>query len=179
VIETLLARSRDGDQRAIEELFSVLYESLRVVARAAMRDQSAAHTLQPTALVNEAYVRLVRHKGGWRGRAQFLSAAAKAMRCVLVDHARRKRRRRRTPAGRRFHLDDVVVGYEDRAINVLQLDELLQRLEVEDQRAARIVELRFFGGVSLPDVARVLDQRLRTVERDWQWARVWLRAHLE
>jgi RNA polymerase sigma-70 factor (ECF subfamily) len=178
-IEALLGRSRAGDQRAVEELFSLLYETLRIVARAAMRDQSTAHTLQPTALVNEAYVRLVRHQGGWRGRAQFLSASARAMRSVLVDHARRKRRRRRTPGGRRFRLDDIVVAYEDRAIDVLELDDLLRKLEAEDARAAHVVELRFFGGLSLPDVAGLLDQKLRSVERDWHWARVWLRANLE
>jgi len=178
-LEDLLERTRRGEPRAVEDLFAVLYETLRGVARAAMRDQPSTHTLQPTALVNEAYVRLVRHRGGWRGRGQFLCASARAMRSVLVDHARMKRRRRRAPRGRRVPLDDVMVAYERRAIDVLELDDLLRKFESEDARAARVVELRFFGGLSLPDVARLLDSPLRTVERDWQWARTWLRANLE
>ena len=175
----LLARTRSGDPGAIEELFSTLYDTLRGFARAAMRDQSTAHTLQPTALVNEVYVKLVRHRGGWRGRAQFLSTAARAMRSVLVDHARTKKRRRRTPGGRRMQLDEIMLGYEDSAIDVLELEEVLKKFETADPRAARVVELHFFGGLSLPDIARLLGVPRRTVERDWQWARVWLRAKLE
>lgn len=179
IVEKLLQDSRAGSARAVDELFAALYETLRGFARAAMADQSGYHTLQATALVNETYVRLIRHRGGWQGRAQFLSTAARAMRSVLVDHARTKKRLRRTPRGRRVHLDRVLVAYQGSAIDVLVLDDLLRKLTKGDARAAQVVELRFFGGMSLPDVAALLGVPLRSVERDWQWARTWLRAHIE
>lgn len=177
-IESLLSQARANEVGANERLFAALYETLRGFARAAMREQSPSHTLQPTALVNEVYMKLARRRGGWQGRAQFLSTAARAMRCVLVDHARTKKRRRRSPTGRRVVLDDVLIAYEESAIDVLALDETLRNLAEQDPRSAQIVELRFFGGLSLPDISRLLEIPLRTVERDWQWARVWLRAQL-
>lgn len=177
-VEDLLARSRAGDPAAAEALFVSLYETLKSYARAEMHRRRSDHTLQPTALVNEVYLRLVRHGGGWEGRSHFLGVAAKAMRSVLVDYARRRTRRKRTTPGSRLP-DEFLDACEAKGTNMPDLDDALVRLRAQDPVAERIVEMRYFAGLALPAVAETLDVPLRTVERKWQWARAWLRAELE
>ncbi len=178
-----LARST-SDRRAIaDELFREVYGDLRRLARRFMRQERVGHTLQPTALVNEAYVRMVdQRRVDWRGRSHFFSVGARVMRRLLVDHARRRGaikragdRRRVTlreslnPNGRRMEL-----ALED----VLSLDAALSKLSELDERAARVVELRFFGGLDMTEVAEVVGVSKRTSEGDWAHARAWLRREL-
>jgi RNA polymerase sigma factor (TIGR02999 family) len=175
-VSALLSRARKGDARAGEELFATLYDDLRRVARVAMQHEPAGQTLEPTALVHEVFLRLTRRPLPWVDRRHFFAVAALAMRRMLVDHARSRGRRRRDPAAP--SVDSIFIEYENRAIDLLSLDDALRKLEADDERAARVVELRFFGGLSLPHVARTLGVPLRTVERDWQWARAFLHARL-
>lgn len=144
-----------------------------------LRSQPASHTLQTDGLVNEVYLRLAGCRNTtWQNRSHFLAVAARAMRSILVDHGRRKSRKKRQADGHEVPLDSVYASYTERAIDLLQLDEALGRLAATDARAARIVEMRFFGGMTLPEVARALDTSLRTVERDWEHARLWLHREL-
>ena len=144
-----------------------------------MREQRKDHTLQATALVNEAYLRL--HDGrelAATDRIGFLALASTAMRCVLVDHARSRGRDKRQPPGERVPLDALLVAYEDRAVDMLALDEGLERMDAFDPEMARAVEMRFFGGLSAEETAGFLGIPLRTFERRWQAARAWLRAEI-
>ncbi len=174
----ILALARQGDSRANQELFAALYKNLRLVAHGVMRHEPHGQTLEPTALVHEVFLSLTRSAVPWIDRRHFFAVAARAMRRVLVDHARSRRRRKTTLTARGRHSDVVLVEYENRAIDVLALDDALRQLASEDERAAEVVDLRFFGGLSLPQVARALEIPLRTVERDWQWARAFLYARL-
>ena len=163
---------------ANETLFVSLYDTLRLIARSAMRQQSPAHTLQPTALVNEAFVKLTRRGADWKNRGHFLASAARTMRHILVDHARTRSRVRRRPGGKRFELDDAVLAYEERDAGLVRLDEALEELAVKHPRAAKIVELHYFGKLTFNEISAALGMPLRTVERDWRWARIWLHAEL-
>jgi RNA polymerase sigma factor (TIGR02999 family) len=131
------------------------------------------HTLQPTALVHEAWMRLVGGRAGFDGREHFLAVAARAMRSVLVDHARRRRSQKRGGEGQRLPLDNVLPVYEERA-DLVALDEALNRLSVVDERRAQVVELRFFGGLTIEETAQTLKSSTATVQRNWQMARLWL-----
>ena len=173
----LLERAGAGDLHASEELFVVLYDALRRYASVVMRAQPAGHTLTPTALVNEAFLRLAGREGSFNDRTHFVRVAARAMRQVLVDHARR--RRRRDAALPQSHVANTLfVSFDDAAIDMIALDEALVRLAQVDAQSEQIVELRFLGGLSLPEVAKLLDVPLRTVERRWTFARAWLHAEL-
>ncbi len=179
-ITDLLRRMSRGDAEAESALLAFLYEELHRVARACMRGQPPGHTLQATALVHEAYLRLVRLRDfPWKDRDHFLAVAARAMRSVLVDHARGKGRAKRGGKNRRRHpLDSVVVSYEERALDLLALNDALERLAGLDAQAAKVVERRFFGGMTVEEVARGLGVSVRTVERDWEMARTWLHRAL-
>jgi RNA polymerase sigma factor (TIGR02999 family) len=177
-VAELLARIRGGDEQAHQQMFATLYESLRNVAHAAMMNEPPGATLEPTALVHEVFLNLSRRSAPWADRRHFFAVAARAMRHVLVDHARTRKLRRTTRTEESRRTKSVLVEFEDRAIDLILLDDALERLASGDERAARIVELRFFGGLSLPQVARTLSLPLRTVERDWQWARAFLHAQL-
>jgi RNA polymerase sigma factor (TIGR02999 family) len=181
-ITLLLRRMERGDSSAAAEVFTTLYDALRAQARATVRTQSRSrsrsHTLQPTELVNEVFLKLVRPGIAPEDRTHFLAVAASAMRCVLVDRVRTRLRQKRSPAGRRVELDDLVFSFEERSVHLIDLDEALQRFAEENPRAARIVEMRFFGGLDLPDIARILRVNVRTAERDWRYARAWLHAEL-
>ncbi len=170
------------DARGLEErekLIRSLYAELHARAQNVMRGQSPAHTLQPTALVHEVLLKLWGGKEpAWEDRARFLAAASKAMRHVLVDHARARGREKRSPPGDRLPLDDITAAYEARAIDLLALDEALNRLTAFDPVMARAVELRFFGGQSVEDTARLLDIPVRTLERRWSAVRAWLFAEV-
>lgn len=169
----------DGDPSAAERLMPLVYDELRSLARAYLRSQPKGHTLQPTALVHEAYLHLVDQTNArWQDRRHFLAVAAIAMRQLLIQHARRKGADKRGGAWRRLTLDDRVGVTPARDVDVLDLDEALQELAKLDQRQARIVELRFFGGLTVEEVADVAGVSKRTVESDWRVARAWLHARL-
>jgi len=179
-VTVLLDALARGEAVAADQLFPLVYGELRRLAQSALNGERANHTLQATALVNEAYVKLVgQNSSGWRSRTEFFSVAAQAMRRILVDHARTKKRDKRgggTPAA---SLTDSMDLYEQRAIDLSALDDALTRLAKIDPRKARLVELRFFGGMSMDDAANLLDVPLRTAERDWTVARAWLREEIK
>lgn len=178
-VTRLLIRMGEGDSQAEGQLFDLVYRELKAEAHRQMRDQGVGGTLETTALVHEAYLRLANITGvEWESRRHFLGVAAKAMRSILVDHARRRKARKRDPGGKREPLDQVVKAYEDRSMDLVALDAALHRLAGTDDLAARVVELRFFGGLAMSDVARVLEIGLRSAERRWSFARAWLKREL-
>lgn len=161
------------------EVFRLIHAELHGLARAAMSRERADHTLQPTALVNEAYLRLTRDRpGSWNSRAHFFSAAARAMRHILVDHARLHLAQKRAGSRERIELLDVHSSFESHPELVLVIDALLDRLRELDPRAARVVELRYFTGLSIEEVAETMAVSAKTVKRDWEFARVWLEQQL-
>ncbi len=170
-----------GDEAAGERLLQALYPELRAIAARCFRGQPADHTLQPTALVNEAWVRIAAAAEDGlaeRDRSHFLALAATAMRQILVDHARRRRAAKRGGGDRpRPLLGDEAVAEVARD-DLPEIDEALRRLGELDPRMARVVELRFFGGLTVPEVARLLDVSVTTVEHDWRMARAWLAREL-
>ena len=179
-VTLLLRQISDGDDEAEDQLFELVYADLHREAGRVNAGRPLSDTLQNTDLVHEVYAKLFVGDGGkWENRRHFLGVAAKAMRSILVDHARAKRRAKRTPPGERAALDSVVTKFEDRAIDVLDLDAALVSLAEEDARAARVVELRLFAGLTMSEVAGVLQLPKRTIERDWTFARIRLRRLIE
>jgi RNA polymerase sigma factor (TIGR02999 family) len=175
----LLRRIEAGDRQAGEELLEVVYGELRELAGSYMSVERAGHTLEPTALVHEAWLRLMGAEPlEWSGRAHFVGLAAIAMRRVLIDHARRRQAEKRGGASRRESLELLVDSFEARSADLVALGEALERLEAMDPGLARIVERRFFGGATNAEVAADLGLSERTVERGWRTARAWLRAEL-
>ncbi len=175
----LLRRLNDGDRGAAAELLPMVYDELKRLAGRYMQGEASSHTLQATALVHEAYLRLIdAPKAGWESRGHFISVAATAMRHVLVDHARAKKAEKRGGGRPKVCLEEALVLYEERAVDLIALDEALEQLEQLDAQLARIVDLRFFGGLSNAEVAAVTDASLRSVERGWVTARAWLRKRL-
>jgi RNA polymerase sigma-70 factor (ECF subfamily) len=157
----------------------LVYAELRALAAAYARGQRPGHTLQPTALVHEAFVKLVEAPaGGWNDRAHFFAVAATAMRQVLADHARSRQARKRGGDWQRITLDGGELGQERDELDLVALDEALEELGRSDPRKLRVVELRFFGGLTAEEVARVLGVSLSTVESDWRTARAWLQIRL-
>ena len=177
-ITELLHAWRDGDDAALEALIPLVYDELRHLARAQMRRERANHTLQPTGLVHEAYVRLLGADLEWRDRTHFLSVAAGVMRRVLVDHARRKQADKRGGDRIQVTLSDLPGALETRGTDVLALDDALERLAQYDERQARIVELHYFGGLTYPEICEVEAVSQATVERDVRHARAWLLREL-
>jgi RNA polymerase sigma factor (TIGR02999 family) len=176
----LFTRVRSGDDGAMEELFPLVYEELRALAGRYMAREYERQTLQATALVHEAYLRLV--PGGklaWNDRAHFLALVARSMRQILVERARaRHARKRGGERARPVTLHDEILGESAREIDVLALDEALGQLASLDQRQARLVELRFFGGLTVEETSEVLGISPATVKRDWAFAQTWLRRRL-
>jgi RNA polymerase sigma factor (TIGR02999 family) len=164
----------------LDRHFDDLYAELRAAAARYMRSERDAHTLRPTALVNEAYLRLAPHRGGWESHEQFLAAAASAMRRILVDHARRRDAARRGHGERPVTLT-VSSGPSSAPleVDVLALNQALVDFARENERSARVVELRFFGGLTNDEVARVLEISPASVKRDWTFAKAWLLRRLE
>jgi RNA polymerase sigma factor (TIGR02999 family) len=174
-----LAGWQRGDQQAADLILPIVYEELHRLAHHYLRNQNPGHTLQTTALVHEAYLRLVNQdRAGEMDRIHFVALAARSMRCVLVDHARGRQTAKRGGERRRVPLDDAVVLFESRAADLLVLDEALQALEQVSERQARIVEMRFFGGLTTAETAEVLRLSERAVEKDWRYARAILRRAL-
>ncbi|MCB9897718.1 MAG: sigma-70 family RNA polymerase sigma factor [Planctomycetes bacterium] len=176
----LLRRLGEGDGTARDELVPLLYDELHRIARAHMAAERAGHTLQPTALVHEAWMRLFDLPDALAGdRQHFLSIAARVMRRVLVDHARARLTDKRGGDRTRLPLDDALQLYEQHAVDVPALDEALQKLAQMDEELAKLVELRFFGGLTNAEAAQVLGLSLRSAERGWATARAWLKDVLE
>lgn len=178
-ITRILQRASDGDDSAVNRLMPLVYDELRALAESYLQRERPDHTLQATALVHEAYVRLVRQEDvEWKNRAHFFAVAAQAIRRILVDHARTRQRAKRGGDRQRVRLDEDVALLEERELDLLALDEALGRLATLHERQARIVELRFFGGLGLKEVAEILEVSPRTVDGDWSMARAWLRREL-
>jgi RNA polymerase sigma-70 factor (ECF subfamily) len=178
-VTVLLTRVGAGDASAPGKLLALVYEDLRHLAAAYMQDERSDHTLQATALVHEAYLRMVDWKNvTWENRAQFFAVAAQVMRRVLVDHARRKNASKREGSQHKVTLDEAVSFASDKGLDVLALEDALQSLETLDPRQAQIVELRFFGGLSIEEVAHVLKISTATVKRDWTTAKAWFQREL-
>ena len=179
ITELLLAWS-GGRREALDDLIPVVYKDLRRLAAGYMRREPAGHALQPTALVSEAYLRLIdQRRVKWRNRAHFFGVAAGMMRRILVDHARRRRAERRGRDWERVTLTGLdVAANEPSQLDVLALHESLERLAVFDPQQARIVELRYFAGLTIDEAAEVVGVSEATVAREWTIAKAWLRANL-
>ncbi len=179
----LLRAWTEGDQRAFERLIALVYENLRRMARHRLANERAGHTLQPTALVNEVYLRIVGEtKINWQNRAHFFGACARTMRRILVDHARKRKARKRGGGATLLTLagvDERHIGKKDRTVDLIALDEALTQLEAMDPRQSRIVELKFFAGLSIQETAEELDVSASTVKQEWTKARAWLFHELE
>jgi RNA polymerase sigma-70 factor (ECF subfamily) len=170
----LLRALRGGDREAAEKLFPLVYSELHRIANSFMRRERQDHTLQPTALINEAYLRLADASVDWQSRAHFIAVAANAMRRILVDHARRHDAIIRGGGLQRIEWDDALGMPEEKSRELLALDEALHRLEATSPRQAKVVELHYIGGLSFEEIGAVLAVSPRTAKRDWAVARLWL-----
>lgn len=178
-IDRLLAEQGDGDREALDRLLRLVYRELRAVAESYLRHERSDHTLQPTALIHEAYLRLVdRESVRFADREHFLALAAQAMRRILVDHARGRQREKRGGDREKIPLNEEIPGAWERPVDLVALDEALARLKEVNAEHAHLVELRFFGGLTIDETARVLEVSTSTVERGWRCARVWLYREL-
>jgi RNA polymerase sigma-70 factor, ECF subfamily len=178
-ITELLARWSRGDEEALDQLMPLVYGELRRLAAAYLRRERQEHTLQPTALVNEAYLKLVRQRNmPWQNRAQFFGVAAQLMRRILVDHARANYASKR--GGHQVHVSLNNIGASETQVeaDVLALHDVLNRLAEIDPDQSRIVELRFFGGLTIEETAEVMQVSHSTVEREWKLAKAWLKREL-
>jgi RNA polymerase sigma factor (TIGR02999 family) len=173
-ITRLLGRLRAGDKEAESRLVPLIYGRLHSMADRYMRCERPDHTLQATALLNEAYVQLVGQEKDWHNRTHFFAVAAQLMRRILIDHARSRRTQKRGGVSERIQLDALPMLIDDRAERLLALDDALSRLEAWDPRLSRVVELRFFGGLTEAEAAEALGISSRTVKRDWSMAKAWL-----
>lgn len=176
-ITRLLQEWQSGDAQALERLIPLVYDELHALASRYLSRERRDHTLQTTALVNEAYMRLAGSDSQWQNRAHFFGVAAKVMRRILVDHARRDRRAKRGGGAAHLVLDDVEVPAASApvaAIDAYALDQALTRLEALDPHQGRIVELRYFGGMTIEEAATVMGLSTATIKRDWAVARAWL-----
>lgn len=178
-VTRLLQLAGEGSQDAIDRLLPVVYAEMRNLADMHMARERSGHTLQPTALVHEAYLKLVgQNSVGFRDRSEFFGVASKVMRRILVDHARRRKREKHGGDRQRTSLDYAIDQIEASTGDLLVLDDAIGELARRDERKAQLVELRFFGGLTLSDAARMLDISDRTAERDWTMARAWLMQSL-
>ncbi len=178
-ITAILQEVESGVSGAGDRLASAVFADLHRIAQVAMRRESDGHTLQPTELVDEAFVRLLgQREVSWQNRAQFFAVAARTIRRILVDHARHRRRQKRDH-GVRVTLDESIVETPDRSIDLIALDDALEQLDAASPRQARVVELRFFGGLEIEETAHALGISSATVKRDWTFARAFLLRSLE
>src|SRR6185503_12530190 len=178
-VTQLLVAWSNGDRVARDRLMAVVYPELHRLAHHYMKRESPGHTLQTSALVNEAFLRLVdQREVQWRNRAHFFGIAAQMMRRILVDYARNRHYAKRGGGKPTLSLDEALIISDERSAEVVELDETLERLADLDQRKSQIVELRFFGGLSIEETAEVLDVSPGTVMRDWTLAKAWLRREM-
>lgn len=174
-VTQLLIDWRGGNNDALNQLMPLVYDELRGLAKRYMRRESASHTLQTNALVNEAYLRLVNQQNvEWQSRAHFFAIAAQVMRHLLVDHARSKQYAKRGGGAQQITLDEGLAVTDDNAVELLALHQALERLEAIDDRKSKIVELRYFGGLSTEETAEVLGVSEITIKREWAKAKAWL-----
>jgi len=179
-ITRVLEAAEEGDEKAAEALLPLVYDALRKLARSKMAHMTPGHTLQPTALVHEAYLRVIgKTDPGWKGRGHFFGAAAQAMRRILVEQARRKMRRGRPLAGNRVDLDEVQLPIEAPSDDVVRVDEALVNLEAADPFYRQIVNLRYFVGLSAEETAAALGVSVWAVKRQWLFIRAWLQRELQ
>ena len=177
-ITQLLAEWRDGDQSALDELYPLVYDELHRLARLYMSRERKGHTLQTTALINEAYVRLVGQKVNWANRSHFFAISAQIMRRILIDHARRHAYAKRGGGAQQVSLEEAATVTPDQSGELIRLDEALKSLAEMDPRRSQVVELRYFGGLNNEEIAGVLNVSENTVTRDWNMARAWLYQQL-
>jgi RNA polymerase sigma-70 factor (ECF subfamily) len=179
-VTVLLARARAGDEGARNDLIDRVYGELRRVADGLMRRERPGHTLSPTAVVHEAVIKMLAESAldGAKDRSYLFASAARAMREVLIDHARRRRTARRGGGQQRVPLDAVVDYFQDQGVDLVAVHEALDRLAERNGRQAQVVTLRYFGGLTVPEIAEALGVSLGTVERDWRIARAWLSNQL-
>jgi RNA polymerase sigma factor (TIGR02999 family) len=178
-ITQLLAEWRDGNQSALDELYPLVYDELHRLARRYMSRERKGHTLQTTALINEAYVRLVDQKNvHWANRSHFFAISAQIMRRILIDHARRHLYAKRGGGAQQVSLEEVAVITPNASRELVRLDEALKSLAEMDPRRSQVVELRYFGGLNNEEIAGVLNISANTVTRDWNMARAWLYQQL-
>jgi len=178
-VTQLLLAIQDGDESARHRLIAVLYKELHRIATSYIRRERSDHTLQPTALVHEAYLQLIDQKGvSWQDRTHFIATAAQVMRRILVDHARSRNAAKRGGPRYRTTLTGNIAQVPGQDIDVLALDEALDRLAEADDRQARIVEFHFFGGLTFDEIALLLKVSERTVKREWRFAKAWLHSEL-
>jgi RNA polymerase sigma-70 factor, ECF subfamily len=173
-ITQLLNAMKHGDAKAADRLLPLIYGELHRLAKSYMRRERPEHTLQATALINEAYLRLVQHGADWHNREHFIGAAAQVMRRVLVDYARSHRAQCRAGNLKKVELNEELAISPERLDEVTALDEALKRLAEENPRQAQVVELRYFGGLSVEEIAAHLGIAPRSVKRDWSLAKIWL-----
>lgn len=179
ITERLIAWGH-GDESALDQLIPAVYQELRRMADRYLRREDPGHTLQTTALVHEAYLKLVdQTRVNWQNRAHFFGVAAQMMRRVLVDHAKSKHREKRGGEARKLSLDEVLDLTEERAADLVALDDALRQLAAIDERKCRVVELRYFGGLSVEETAAALGVSPQTVLRDWNLAKAWLYQELK
>jgi RNA polymerase sigma-70 factor, ECF subfamily len=168
-----------GHRDAADELFPLVYDELRRLAQSYLRQERSGHTLQPTALVHEAYLRLVdQTRVNWQNRAHFYGIAAQMMRRILIDHARARATDKRGGAAQRLSLEDANISVEQDATDLIALDEALTSLAKFDERKSRVVELLYFGGLENKEAAEVLGVSEKTIQRDWKMAKLWLYREL-
>lgn len=178
-VTVLLSELARGNQEAAEKLIPLVYDELKRLARSYMRRERPDHTLQTTALVHEAYLKLVRQQAvNWQGRSHFFGIAAQLMRRILIDHARGHLREKRGGAKEVLPLDEALAFSPEHSDELVRLDEALQRLSAIDPRQGRVVELRFFGGLSVEETSEFLGISPKTVKRDWAVAKAWLHGEL-
>jgi RNA polymerase sigma-70 factor (ECF subfamily) len=169
-----------GGSSNLSRMMPVVYDELRRLARLYMRREKAGQTLQATALVNEAYLRLMKEKAhGWKNRAHFCAIAANSMREILVERARSRAAQKRRGSRIRLSLDEAMLTEQSKPLDLLTLDEALERLAVFDPRLARIVELRFFGGLNIEELAQEMELSPATIKRSWAMAKAWLKSEME
>jgi len=178
-VSQLLIEWSNGDKSALDKLTPLIYDELRRLAHHYMSHERTGHTLQTTALVNEAYLRLVKRKDvHWQNLAHFFAISAKLMRSILVDHARSRAYAKRGGGAAKVALDEALIVSQERAGEVVALDDALQRLEQMDAQQSHIVELRFLGGLTIEETAAVLDLSPATIKREWSTAKAWLHREL-
>jgi len=178
-ITQLLAELGSGREGAFDRLFPLVYDELKRIAHLHLRKERSSHTLNTTGLVHECYLSLAQHQGSWQDRAHFSAVASRAMRRILVDYARRRNAQKRGGSvQKRVTLDDRLISVEQQAADLLVMDEALTQLSSHDDRIGRLVECRFFGGMTIEETAAVLDISVRTAHRDWQRAKAYLNRAL-
>lgn len=178
-VTQLLHELTGGNRAVVDELTPLIYQELKRIAGGHLRNERPGHTLQATALVHEAYIKLIdQRSASWQGRAHFFGIASQIMRRILLDYAKAKHREKRGGGARKTSFDEALVVAEERTSDLIQIDEALTRLEALDPRQAKVVELRFFGGLSVEETAEALGVSAPTVKREWAMARAWLHREL-